>query len=645
MAPVQQATDSTGGAKFADQKPNSSSLRSATGWEFFARWPAQHPWVVTTLLLAILITIHLISFGSYYKKTGFYLDDWLMLRQLTFGPQSYFEMIYKYLTTDPRVLIRPLEALHFGTVFYFSGCEPWGWRLSNLVMEIASCFLLFLAAARICGSRALAFTAAVIFALFPVHDSTHYWAVGSCVTLSLMLYLVSLWATLKAIDSSKKAAWLAIAYAAFALSIYGYEPFLPFAALNVVAYTAAGKRSDSIFAKLQTLVVHSVPYALIIASLLVYQRYLVPAISKPALHKIHLDAGLMANVVWQGLYNISPFATTPFIQGHVNNFLQNDGLGSGTIARLVALFAVISGGLLLAALSDRRSADGQQGGNAQAKGAQLLTALGALAAVFSYTIFGLNPEYAPTLTTILNRINTGGALGYSLIMAGLTGFLISLGRKWTTARALAVYALVGVAAVVFTMVNWNLGKTWEISWAVQKRTFDALRARKAEFAATDSIILLNCPRYVNCAPVFDGTWDFEQMLRIALGRTDINGGVVSERMRLSRDAVQDVTFGFVCAEYPLSGLMLVTPGLESCTPVRGAWNFIEIVEREGTTFGLAKDAIAEWRRQAAQGMRRQKNGLFIPQNRQIVQPAQSPSANSPNTQTLDQKLPSLSGSL
>ncbi|MBX9666986.1 MAG: hypothetical protein K2X93_05170, partial [Candidatus Obscuribacterales bacterium] len=540
----------------------------------------------------------------------------------------------------------PLEALHFGTVFYFSGCEPWGWRLSNLVMEIASCFLLYLATARISGSRTLAFTAAVIFALFPVHDSTHYWAVGSCVTLSLMLYLASLWATLKAIGSEKKLAWFAAAYAAFALSIYGYEPFLPLAALNVVAYTTVGNQFNSIAAKLRALFAQSVPYAVIIGSLLVYQRYLVPLISKPALHKIHLDAGLMANVVWQGLYNISPFATTPFISGHVQNFLLNDGLGGGTIARLLGLLAITSGGLLLTALSDREGATGE--GNAKKKGALLLMLIGALAAVFSYTIFGLNPEYAPTLTTILNRINTGGAIGYSLLVAGLAGSIIYAGGRWTTVRATTIYALVGIAAIVFTLVNWNLGKTWEISWAVQKRTFDALHARKDEFATTNSIILLNCPRYVDCAPVFDGTWDFEQMMRIALGRTDINGGVVSERMRLSRDAVQDVTFGFVCAEYPLRGLVLVTPGLESCTQVHGAWNFIDIVEREGTTFGLAKQAISDWRSQAALGMRRQKNGLFIPQNKRREEPAQVPGESaSPSTKnnTLDQKNLSVSGSL
>ncbi|MBX9671505.1 MAG: hypothetical protein K2X93_28210, partial [Candidatus Obscuribacterales bacterium] len=87
MAPVEHTTESTFGASVQAQKRKSSSSRSASWWDALAHFLSRQPWLVATLVLAILVGIYLISFGSSYRKTGFYLDDWLMLRQLTFGPQ------------------------------------------------------------------------------------------------------------------------------------------------------------------------------------------------------------------------------------------------------------------------------------------------------------------------------------------------------------------------------------------------------------------------------------------------------------------------------------------------------------------------------------------------------------------------------
>jgi len=604
--------DPVAGTRRGAESPSMESKnenRLVKGWSEFC---SRNSWLPSVIALAVIVGVEAICFAGPYKKTGFYLDDWLMLKQLSFGPQNYFELIFKYLTTDPRVIIRPIEALHFGSVFYFSGADPVGWRVSNMVMEVVSAFLAFLIVARLSSSRLLGLLASLFLVTYPTHDSTHYWAVCSCVSLSLTLYLASLWATLKAANTDNavrnavtkgRTAWLAAAYVCFALSIYGYEPFLPLCALNVVAYVMLTFGFKPVAASFTKLVLHSLPYAAIIGSLLCYQRFIAPMVIKVALHKIHLEPGLILSTVFEGLRVSSPIATAPFISAQVGSFVQSDDMNGGAIARLVILAVVVAVGVALTV--DVKQVSRRTG--------LVLIALGLFTTVVSYTIFGLNPEYTPTLITLVNRINTGAAFGLSIVFAGLAALVISAGN--VTKRS---YRVVGTAAVsivlllLFTLTNWNLSRPWEISWAVQKRTFDAFRARKAEFKDTDSVVLLNCPRYVDATPVFDGPWDFEQGLHLALGRSDIKGGVVSERITVGRDSVQDVTLGFACAEYPYRNLVLVTPGLDSVTKVTGGNQFIETVEREATTFKIADDAIANWRTQMSQGTRRKKNGVLAP---------------------------------
>lgn len=570
------------------------------GWAAFCEKKST---IVSVAVLAIIIGVEWINFGAAYRHTGFYLDDWLMLRQLSFGPQNYFDLIYKYLTTDPRVIIRPIEALHFGSVFYFTGTDPWGWRLSNLVMEVASTFLIYLIVARLAVSRLAGFIAAMFFLTYPVHDSSHYWAVCSCVSLSLTTYLGSLWSTLKAVGSRHKGGWLVSAYTLFALSIYGYEPFLPLAGLNVVAYVMLTADLKKFLPSARSLVLHSLPYAGVVASLLLYQRYVVPLIMKAALHKIHIDPGLIASTIGEGLRVVSPIATVPYISSHVSDFARAEGFGSATCIRLGILVALVVAGALITT----------PGSVHQRKTAYTLISLGLFTAVMSYSIFGLNPEYTPTLITLVNRINTGAAFGLAIIVAGLFGLALS-SSKLLKAKLLASSLVLSALIATFTLANWGLAKPWEVSWSVQSRTFDALQARKKEFEKVESVVLMNCPRYVNATPVFDGTWDFEEALHLALGRSDIKGGVVSERMAVGSDCVQDIALGFACAEYPLRNFVLVTPGLSIVQPISGPKQFIEVVEKEGTFFGLSRRTINDWKNQVAFGTRKKKNGVLTPLN-------------------------------
>ena len=73
-------------------------------------------------------------------------------------------------------------------------------------------------------SRWLALTAATIFGLIPSHSTLRFWMIGDITNLSLLLYLVSLWADLRLPSGGlgRVLAWRVLSAVAAASSILAY---------------------------------------------------------------------------------------------------------------------------------------------------------------------------------------------------------------------------------------------------------------------------------------------------------------------------------------------------------------------------------------------------------------------------------------
>jgi len=136
---------------------------------------------------------------------------------------------------------------------------------------------------------------------------------------------------------------------------------------------------------------------------------------------------------------------------------------------------------------------------------------------------------------------------------------------------------------------------------VQRKVQADLRAQGAVLPRDAGVLLINCPRYINWSPVFDGVWDFEKMLQLTLGRKDLIGTVASERLQFSDAEVQDVSMGFVCGKYPISNLYVLLPDESRIYQIKTAEQCIDLIASKGRTFGLQQQAIDRWRAQVAKG--------------------------------------------
>lgn len=534
-----------------------------------------------------LLFVEVFCFIVIVKQVGFYLDDWIMINTLAQGPDSFWELFGYYFQSDPRVVNRPIEALHYQIMFMLFGSNPLGYHLLNGVMEIVSAGILFLCLVAITKRKAISFLAAAIFLLYPNHNITHYWVVSSSVTLSMVLYLGSLYCDLQAVLKEKRSLHLLSGFL-FALGLFNYEVFLPLATLNVLVvfwlsknYLFKGTRE----AFLKALTV-ALTLGLSLVALLLYLKVIVPLIGPAWLHQVKLEPGLMFSTIFDGcLLNIAAYGY--FF--HQAGIKLASGLSAQDWICLASLAFTTAVVFLLLNDGERSQSDCIPD---ERKLSAFFIGAGVLTVIFSYTIFGLNPEYTPTLITMVNRVNAGSTVGIAFIFTGLCVlFSGAISPKVSLIPGLCLILL-------FALTNLSLAHPFVISWQVQKQVMNAVKANRERFADAESILLANCPRYVNEAAVFDGVWDFQSMIRFVLDRKDINGGVICERLHLTREDIKDRSTmgGFLCATHHYDKLFVIISPLCEVVQVRSPEELITLVETRGMQFELNKDLPNIWRK-------------------------------------------------
>ena len=556
------------------------------------------------LLLLSLILLQALCFGPIFGHVGFYLDDWATLCILHFAPKEggFFGLLHHYLFNDSRVLIRPLEVLHYGTLYWLFGEKPLPYHISNLAFEALNSLLFYCILIRLTGRRALSYAGALVLLLYPSHDAAHYWAIASSLILSLVFYLASLRSSIKATDlyleGSKSKSWLfqAFSFIFFILSLYNYENFAPFLAVSaLVSLALAYRQNGRIKGAILQGVITAAPLAVAMGSLLFYLKAIVPKLGKGYAHAVTVDPANVIAVLSRGLCLNAPPEALQFFVGQAQTAAA--ALTSTEGLRLAALVAVATASIIYCLRLDQGDPSGA-GGPALLKTMDLLL-LGLFTVFVSYTIFGLSYDYMPTYISMVNRINIAPSVGVALVIVALAQGL----EKLAAARR-HVYVMVmalGTAActVLYTLTTWGLAKPWVVSWTTQKQVRDSVFSLKGKIDKDASVLLINCPRYVMWSPVFDGVWDFQNMVRITLEEPDFNASVVSERLSLTDKGLTDVSYGYKCGTYPFDKLYLMVAPHAELVPVRSGAEFVDIVGRRGMTFGLDKKSFSKWQEQAA----------------------------------------------
>ncbi len=186
---------------------------------------------VLLLLLLLPLAVYLPNLGRQliWDSKPMIMENALL--QAKFSPAAPFRSGY-WETTSQRSdagydYYRPLTVLSFMIEKAAWGLSPWRLRLVNLLLFIAALFPLYLFLLRQAAPPGAAETAALLFALFPLHVDNINWVVGRSDLLLLLFGLLALLLFDHFLE--KKSLWLGLlALASFAIAILSKEAALFF---------------------------------------------------------------------------------------------------------------------------------------------------------------------------------------------------------------------------------------------------------------------------------------------------------------------------------------------------------------------------------------------------------------------------------
>lgn len=558
LAVTDSGTSKTGTTQTS--KPGSSESRSSE--------PGSLRLIDLILPFACLLLVEVIAFGINVKSVGVYQDEWISFGSLHFVNQTIPDLMAAF-NADPRKIVRPLQFLNIPVLFYFFKESPLWYHIASYTTEFFSGCFLYLAVSRLAASRAVALGAAILFLLYPTHNSTHYSIVLLNGALDTMFFTMSLWLFIKGLQENRLALLLGSSVA-FCASIYTREDFVPMVvAFPVIAilHTCYEKR-ENLAKNLGRVILYSLPAFLAVASLVFYRGWLLPHLKLGwKYHQVYSLSNFLS-VMEAGLRcNLSPDIFAYCVATTERALSDGVALWSWVLLAATVSFVFValvragaqsSSQQLAAAHSAGKSAaianaDGKSASVTSGKNIRLAF-VGLVLLVVSYTLFGLSPEHMPTLEAWLNRVNMGGSLGACLIIAALLG--LTTFRKSRRLSTIIFAANISLLAGLFILTNWQLAESWKVSWKAQKALMIFLRSHASEIKPGDSIIIGDIGRYTSKeTPVVDGDWDWENIVRTTLDDPTLKGTVVTERLYMEGEALIDPP----CGTYEFNKMLLFSP--------------------------------------------------------------------------------------
>jgi len=532
------------------------------------------------LPLACLLLVEIIAFGTHAKQIGVYMDEWITFHQLHFVPHNLPGLIAAF-SSDPRKILRPLECFNMPVLFYFVGIKPFWYHVASYSCELLSACFLYLSLVRLASDKSIALTASILYLLYPIHDATHFAIVLWDMNLAWCFFTLSLFLYLKGLNDRRIGLiiWSSVAFLA---SLCEYEVTLPLLVLYpaISLITLNFRRQHDSFDWKQYLG-YQIPFAIAAGSFLMFRTWL--AYGSRNAYPTNLSLQHFMSTVAKGVtISLSP-ETISFAAD-----LLSKSVSAGC-SNVSVILLMIAGACVFLSLK-KTGSDCRPIGECW-----IVVLLGIIVLFSSYTIFAVSAMHTPSITGWFDRINTGGSLGASLIIAGLIGAAQHSTHARTGEVKRTVFAgVISVLAVSLILINWQCAQPWITAWQAQRELIAAISRHRSSFKPGDSVIVGDINRYVDGVVVVDLPLELENVLQTTINSQNIYGTVVSERLLVTNDALVDQIGGYVWGRYPYDHIILFSPIKSQWIRISTREQFIEIVDKLGWTIKHANEAIRRY---------------------------------------------------
>jgi hypothetical protein len=436
-------------------------------------------------VVAGLLLVALLAYGSYALRGGFYSDDWNFAADYEAeSADGFFAGVANLLETS---VSRPVGTVYAALRSELFGVDPTGHLVLAAALGLALA-VLFYAVLRALGTQPLhAAPIALLTLLFPLADSTRLWATGSAANLAVCLYLAGVLLAFAALRHRGPAAVAmhAGSVALYAASVMTYEFTLVPVLLSVLLYwrSAPGRAAITRWA------VDVVAMVAVLA--LATAQTTVPREPISALPErvAEVTAGALSVVSW----SVFPVGGTSDL----------------SVARLV-------GGLIVVAVLGAALARLRNGARAGELRPWLIVAAVATAVIAAgYLVLLPAAGYNPAHRGIANRVNGFSALGVAALVYALVMLAaLQLGDRLRRPAAPIAVTLTALLVVGYAVRLQSDERDWRDAAGAQERVLARLAGTRPP-PAGGGLAAFHVPDFTAPGvPVFHQSWDLTGALQL-----------------------------------------------------------------------------------------------------------------------------------
>jgi hypothetical protein len=496
--------------------------------------------------LALLVAL---SSLTYLRGLGLYSDDWSLLADMHAWPDQSLLGLYRSLLPSG-ISTRPLQGMLLALLYWLFGLEPLGYHVVNTLMLVSMVVLLYLALRGLGVPRLVALTVPLVFALLPHYSTNRFWIAAFQAPLSVLLYVVSLYADVRFTRTADRVRWLWKFLATLALvgSVLAYEITAGLFLLTPFIVWHAGRRLTLAAGPDGATMTPTRPpwqwprLALLLGSNVVA---LAATVAYKAATTQRTEA--LGSLLWWIRHSAREATTVAF--GSYGIALPAKVVTSLQLhfdPAILALSLVI--GLLVWLYLTSSFESGAVRSLARTSWLQLIL-VGVTAFGAAYSVVLVTFEIGFDTTGMHNRTAMGAALGVAVTFVAVIGWLSAVVRSertgWRVFRA-----AVAVLTASGSLLVGTIGAFWVDASRQQQIAIDALR-REFDTLAPGSVILLDgiC-RYSGPGVVFETRWDVTGLLRLEFGERAVAGDVIRPGVEANPDGIRTVLYDDVINVYP-----------------------------------------------------------------------------------------------
>ena len=490
---------------------------------------------------SVLAAAVLISALPYLFHLGFYSDDWAFVGAMSVAQDQSLPGLWDLQYGWYGLRSRPTQIVYQALLYWSFGRAPLGYHVVAIVMLAAMAVMLYCVLRELRLSRSIALAIAAVYAMLPNYSTNRFWFASAGYVLTILLYLVSLYADLRAISNRRRLIpWKIVSLSALLGSALGYEVVIPLLFFNVVliwfhAHHAFGGMQERLGTRGSILFAGS--NLLFLALVIAFKAPIAQGAQFPTLYHLAWIANGSVKINF-GTYGIGlPYAAWLSVE----NIRWQD------------LFAALSVGIGLFAYAYRVTRTERDPLPSKRELVTIATS-GLVIFVLGYAIFTITNRIAFTSSGNANRLNMAASLGVAMIFVAMLVALSRLGRR-PNHRSVVFSFLFASLCLMGLVVNAALANYWSNAWSRQQAVIARVKRTLPPPAPHTTVLLHGICSYVGPGVVFETHWDVEGLLRILYRDRTLRGDVTNQQLTIARRGL--VTRAYNERFYPYDDKLLL----------------------------------------------------------------------------------------